>query len=133
MEHKDPHKQQRLDQANELLRLIAHSGRKFFAHSGRVSRFEFDYSGRIWFVDAYREARIYMHAPHSNWRGFSEGETLRAAVVHLRDYIGTGKQTKDFGPWPDWYSNGDPWGYGSDMQIVRDAAVRLGIAPITHS
>jgi hypothetical protein len=133
MEHKDPIKQERLEQANELLRLIAHSGRKFFAHNGRVSRFEFDYRGRIWFVDAYRETRIYTHAPNSNWRGFSEGGTLHAAVLHLRDYIRTGKQTKDFGPWPDWYSNGDPWGYGSDMLTIRDAAIRLGIAVITHS
>lgn len=129
MEHNNPDKQQRLEQANQLILLIAHNGRKFFNHRGRVSHFEFDHRGRIWFVDAYREARIYTHAPNSNWRGFSEGGTLHTAVLHLAAYIRTGKQTRVFGPWPHWYSNGDPWGYGKDMMTVQEGAQRLGIAP----
>lgn len=124
----DRAKKNRLDKANELLRIIATCGQKFFAHKGRVSRFEFDQRGRVWFVDSYNEARIYTHYTQGRWRGFSQGGTLRDVVIRLRDFI-----TKDqpagatFGPWPEWYSQGDPWGYGADMRQVYDAAVRLEI------
>ncbi len=121
-------KDKRLEQANELLKVIANCGRKFFFHNGRVSHFEIDGRGRVWFIDAYREARIYTHYIQGRWHGFSEGGTLRDLVIRLRDYILSGKQVgKVFGPFPDWYSDGDPWGYGSDMQFVYQSAVRLAI------
>lgn len=121
-------KQKRLHNANELIKTIATCGRKFFCHSGRVSRFETDGRGRIWFVDSYDEARIYTHYTQGRWRGFSEGGTLRALVIALRDFISTGKQLGfAFGPWPDWYCDGDLWGYGDDMQTVRNTAGELGI------
>jgi hypothetical protein len=64
------------------------------------------------------------------WRGFSEGGTLRSLVEQLRDYIRTGKQVhpQSFGPWPQWYCDGDLWGYGDDMQQVRDKAISLEIS-----
>jgi hypothetical protein len=122
-------KQFRMAKANELLRVIAGCGRKFFSHQGRVSRFELDSRGRVWFIDAYREARIYTHYA-SGWsrRGFSEGGTLRDLVIRLRIYIQDERDLgRALGPYPDWYSGGDPWGYGADMRIVFDAATKIGM------
>jgi hypothetical protein len=122
-------KQDRLNKANELIALIAGCGRKFFAHNGRISHFEIDQRGRIWFIDAYREARIYTHFISGRWHGFSEGGTLRDLVIRLRDFISIGKKiTGVFGPFPDWYSEGDPWGYGQDMQKVAEKALELAIS-----
>jgi hypothetical protein len=117
-------KQLRLEKANQLLKVIASCGRRFFAHQGRVSRFELDTGGRVWFVDAYNEARIYTHRTNGRWRGFSEGGTLRSLVIALRDYIQTGEPIPSgyLGPWPDWYCAGDPWGYGESMKLVAEAA-----------
>lgn len=122
-------KKTRAEQANMFLAAIAGCGRRFFAHSGRVSRFEVDDRGRVWFIDAYREARIYTHYKY-RWRGFSEGGTLRGLVLQLRDFIRTGTPaTMHLGPFPDWVCNGDLWGYKGDMEIVREAAVTCGVVP----
>ena len=109
--------------------VIASYGRRFFTHQGRVSRFELDAGGRVWFVDAFAGARIYTHHTNGRWRGFSEGGTLRSLVIALRDYIQTGKPVPSghLGPWPDWYSAGDPWGYGDAMPLVTKAAVELNL------
>jgi hypothetical protein len=40
---------------------------------------------------------------------------------------GTMMSARVFGPFPGWLSDGDPWGYGEDMERVREEAVRLGI------
>lgn len=53
---------------------------------------------------------------------------MRALIEQLRNYIQTGNPQKlSLGPWPKWICDGDLWGYGEDMQQVRDAATRLGI------
>lgn len=123
-------KTERAEQANQLLAAIAGCGRKFFAHNGRISRFEVDERGCIWFVDAYREAKIYTACKWSRWRGFSEGGTLRALVLQLCDFIRSGTPaTIHLGPWPDWVCGGDLWGYGGDMETVRQAAQAAGVVP----
>jgi len=122
-------KAERTRKANDLILTIANYGRKFFQHNGRISRFELDARGRIWFIDAYRESRIYTHYAHGHWRGFSEGGTLRDLVIALRKYIASGTQLNPsyLGPYPEWYSSGDPWGYGEDMLKISQAAVDLQI------
>lgn len=118
----------RSEQANLFLKAIAECGRRFFFHRDHVSRFEVDARGRIWFVDSYQDARIYTHY-EGEWRGFSEGGTLRSLVTHLRDFIRTGEPQKlALGPWPDWVCGGDLWGYGEAMEHVRQAATSLSIA-----
>ena len=123
-------KQDRVQKTNQLIQTIASCGHAFFSHQGRVSAFEIDARGRIWFVDAWRGARIYTHYTIGRWVGFTEGGTLRALVIALRDYIRTGNPIPSghLGPWPDWYSQGDPWGYGAEnMQNIRKKAMLLGI------
>ena len=126
-------KEERTKIANEMLNAIASCGRRFFAHDGRVSRFELDERGRIWFVDKYTQKRIYTHYRYE-WLGFSDGGTLRSLVLRLRDFIATGARLpmSTFGPWPEWVCGGDLWGYGEDMEAVREAARRLGIIQKTE-
>jgi hypothetical protein len=122
-------KNERVRQANECLQIIARHGRHFFRSGEKVSYFELDASGHIWFVDKYSGKRVYTHYTNGRWMGFSEGGTLRSLVIALRDYIAKGEKLGSchFGPWHSWYSEGDPWGYGKDMQTVRDLVIKLGI------
>ena len=119
-------KQRRIEQCNELLQVIAGCGRNFFSHAGRIASFNLDTNGKIWFMDAYGQ-RIYTQYI-GRWKGFSEGGTLRDLVRAMTTYIATGVfDGNHFGPWPSWYSAGDPWGYGQDMPVVRSKAVDLGL------
>lgn len=121
-------KYERLETANKMLTTIASCGRKFFAHEDRVSQFDIDHRGRVWFTDKYTRKRIYVQYK-GNWRGFSDGGTLRALVERLRDFITQGKALPSgiFGPWPEWVCGGDLWGYGADMESVRKMASQMGI------
>lgn len=122
----------RCKRANQLLQRIATSGRCFFAHKGRISRFEVDDRGRVWFIDKYRCRRLYCHGRHAlPTRYFSEGGTLRSLCLDLVEYIRTGKPLgRQLGPFPDWICDGDPWGYGADMELVRTRAITLKILPL---
>lgn len=119
---------ERLSAANELLSVIAGTGRRFFNGRNRIAYFDVDARGRVWFVDEYNGARVYTHYA-GPWRRFTSGGTLRRLVVSLRDYIAKGHLVNSyhFGPWPDWICAGDLWGYGDDMERVREAAARLGV------
>jgi hypothetical protein len=123
-------KQQRVEQANRAIEIIASHGRKFFSmcaegrdfEPNRISRFEIR-KGRLWFIDKYTEKAIYVAYRRGSWRRFSDGGTLRSLVENMADWI-TGKRPEfplnHFGPWPDWYCGGDLWGYGDDMAVVRE-------------
>jgi len=123
--------QQKIDRsvrANQFLAVIAGCGRCFFSHDGHVATFWLDQRGRVWYCDAYNSKRIYTHYS-GNWRGFTEGGTMRGVVITVRDFITTGvPQRLDLGPWPEWLCGGDVWGYGDDMDIVRHFARDNGIA-----
>lgn len=123
-------REQRLNRANQLIGVIANYGRRFFYHEGRIGRFELGDRGRVWWIDAYSQARIYTHY-RGPWRRFTGGGTLKALICNLRDYItkGTPLPPHTLGPWPDWYCGGDLWGYGDDMAHVREAASELGLIP----
>jgi len=122
---------QRLDQANELIQVIASHGRRFFysTQKQRYARVELDPRGRVWWVDDYSGQRIYTHqTPFGNkWRGFSHGGTLRSLAEAIRDYVVHGT------PIPPWriapqQSYGDLWGYGEQgAKDVRAAAFALPI------
>lgn len=121
-------KRERLADVNKLIAVIASTGRKFFRRGERVATLELSASGRVFYIDAYAGRRIYTHYRYE-WRGFSEGGTLRSLVIALRDYVtkGTPVNPSTFGPWPSWNCGGDLWGYGADMCQVREAARELGI------
>ena len=117
-------RQRRVDVANEFIRVIAAHGRRFFHHEGRVSRFELDCSGRLWWVDKWRGSRLYCHQAGWWGRKFSEGGTMQVLALALRDYIMARAELPlgHLGPWPAFVGgdNGpDLWGYGGDMVKVR--------------
>jgi hypothetical protein len=117
-------KQQRLLIANGLLEIIGQHGRRFFYHKGIISRLESDQRGRIYFIDSYTNKKVYLHTG-SRWRGFTGGGTLRSLIEYLRDFIRTGKTLPKYclGPWPDYLCDGDLWGYGEDMDKIRNYAI----------
>lgn len=125
----------RLEVANELIRVIATCGRCFFARplreDVRISYFELDPGGRLWFVDSWRGNRICLQNVNHPWRGFHQGGTLRSLVTQLRNFVrsGTPLRKGTLGPWPKSCCDGDLWGYGKDMETVREAARRLGLLP----
>lgn len=122
--NKDKH--DRASQANELLKIIASCGRRFF--SGRnpteTSRFYVNYRGHVYFWDAYSVRDICLSYKYWGYKqGFSHGGTLRDFVSALAWYIRTGE------PIPDCHLPKDNyWGYGDDMEKVRAKATELGIA-----
>lgn len=123
-------KANRLLMANILLQVIARKGRGFFRFKDNIAYFWLDGRGRIWFRDECSGKNIYTHYT-GRWKHFTGGGDLRNLIIQLRDYITTGKKILypniSLGPWPDWFCDGDVWGYGNDMLIVRDWAWKLGI------
>lgn len=122
-------KHDRVQNVNQLIKVIGDGGRNFFKHKDRYASMEIDCRGKIWWVDDYTEKRIYTHYEFGRWRGFSHGGTLRDLVRALRNYVTKGEPvpTFHFGPWPEHFCNGDLWGYGDYMDRVRDSACNLGI------
>jgi len=123
---------ERLKLSNRSLEIIASHGRRFFSTQSdrptyggpeRISRFEIGRAGRLWFIDKYTEKPIYVAYRRGDWRGFSDGGTLRSLVCAMADWIG-GKRSdfplEHLGPWPTWVCQGDLWGYGDDMHKVRE-------------
>lgn len=125
---------ERLTVANRIIEAIASCGRRFLSMNSdrpgqpdpdaRVSRFEL-VKGRVWYVDKYRGARIFVNC-EMHWRRgwgwrFSDGGTLLSLMQHLRDFIvkGTPINPAYFGPFPQWSCGGDLWGYGADMAVLR--------------
>lgn len=86
----------RAEHANQLIRVIADHGRRFFWNEGRqrYASIEVDERGKVWFVDDYSGRRIYTHKTTfgNGWMGFSHGGTLRSLVEKMRDYIMAGEQ-----------------------------------------
>jgi hypothetical protein len=128
-------KQERLIEANKVLEICSRYGRRFFSNISdrkgcetmtptRISHFVLDERNRLWYIDSYQGDRVYTAAGSDGFdRGFTEGGTLRSLCQSLAKFIRTGEPigSGHFGKWPEWYSGGDPWGYGEDMQKVREA------------
>lgn len=121
----------RLQRANALLATISVCGRQFFRQGVRISHFEIADNGRLYFRDKYSDRSLpCSHTKARAWqRHFSEGGTLKSLVESLAGYVRTGEPVNPFffGPWSPSTCNGDLWGYGDDMAIVRGHAQRLGI------
>lgn len=119
-------RQQRVDVANRFLEIVSQHGRGFFGYEDRVSRFELDARGRVWFIDSYNQRRIYTH--RWDWgRRFSEGGTLLALCKALRDFVMERDELplRHLGPWPETLCGGDLWDYGDSMATVRRECAEL--------
>lgn len=97
----DMAKHERLEAANQVLEAIASHGRKFFRDRDRsgpgrngesVSRFILK-GNTLYFEDCYPSGKdgsrplIPVLNPRSDWRGFSEGGTLKNVVEVLAQFI----------------------------------------------
>lgn len=117
----------RVEHANELIRLIASCGREFFRHGETIAHMEIDKRGKVWFVDQYTCSRIYTHYS-GRWRGFNHGGTMRRLIEALRDYITKGDMLNPRIIAPiDFYKDGSNlWGYEpSEAEALRQAAWKL--------
>lgn len=125
-------KNQRVQHVNEVIRIIADHGRRFFytASSQSYASMHIDKYGKIWFVDNYSGKRILTHETTwgGRWKGFSGGGTLRALVEAFRDYIRTGVNLNPGYLGPERFDDSNIWGYDEEcMQAVREQA---GVLPV---
>lgn len=127
-------KEERLANANELIKLIAELGRKFFNYNnyveknGTISHFKLK-NNRIYFVDGYTKKEMYAYDNNHRLfkRYFSEGGTLEALVLDLSEYIRTGKPANSKHGYGGVYC--PHWGYpDKDMDKIREKAVAIGFS-----
>lgn len=86
-------KEERLQHANELLRIISSYGRRFFWSQSYQRRAVMALRrGRVYHLDEYsgRAVNTGQTPRDRHWYGFSHGGTLRNLVELLRDYITDG-------------------------------------------
>ncbi|KFJ13054.1 hypothetical protein DR66_4064 [Delftia acidovorans] len=124
-------KAERLGHANALIEIISRHGRRFFHNreSGAIARLELDARGRVWLIDEYRGARVYV-AYRGRWRGFTHGGTLQNLVEALHHYILRGEllHPEYIAPSRMDPKNGDIWGYGAEAAAaVRAEAHALSL------
>jgi hypothetical protein len=126
-------KEQRVEIANELIRVISQHGRQFFYNKAadRLAYLELDERGRVWLIDDYAEAPVYTHPTGfgNGWRKFSHDATLRQLVESMRDYVMTGQRIERWRIATEQMDREkDLWGYGADAaKAVRAAAYALPI------
>ena len=122
-------KESRCELANELIRLIASTGRKFFNYEGNggsIGRFELR-SGRTYFIDGYLGKSIYAYENRFFRQKFTEGGTMQALILDIAEFIRTGKATNAKNGYGGIYC--DHWGYpDEDMKKVREKAIEIGFS-----
>lgn len=122
-------KLERLIKANELIHLIATTGRKFFNSedkNGFISKFEMK-NGRTYFVDGYNKKPIYAYDNYYFHRKFSQGGTMQALILDIAEWIRSGKPTNGKSGYGGVYC--DHWGYPSqDMANIQRKAKEIGFS-----
>lgn len=125
-------KRQRAAQINQVIRIIADHGHRFF-YSQAINRYasmEVDARGKVWFIDDYSGKKIFTHdtAWGGKWRGFSHGGTLKDLVKEFRDYICTGEPLHLGYLGPERFNDSNIWGYDeAGMRAVREQAGALPV------
>jgi hypothetical protein len=131
-ENKFALKRQRAEQVNQVIRIIADHGRRFF-YSQTINRYasiEVDARGKVWFIDDYSGKRIFTHDTvwGGKWRGFTHGGTLRDLVKEFRNYICTGEPLHPGFLGPERLYDSNIWGYDEAyMRVVRQQAGALPV------
>lgn len=116
---------ERIEAANNFIRIIASNGRKFFAFHHpdgiEIARFRRSESGHIWFLNEWKRNWIYV-SKYGSWRGFHHGGTLHSLVAALVEFIRSGKQLR-----PEWF-DAKHWAYYDEaMNIVVTEGQALGV------
>ena len=126
--------EKRMNNVNELVRVIANCGRYFFRHVDKESQektvgcFKSGLkTGRLYWFDEFKKKCLPMGRTDSQkWRhNFSNGGTLKALIILLAGHIRTGK------PITAIYSSSGgniSWGYDEASRTkVNDFAIEKGI------
>ncbi|RDL44321.1 hypothetical protein DN730_07910 [Marinomonas piezotolerans] len=124
----EPIPSERVDHANELIKLIAIYGREFLSHEGTIAHIELGKGGKVFYVDAYTRRRVYTNREHVRWSGFSEGGTMQSLISHLKRYILEGTPIdKRLIANPGFYQDGgNIWGYDQrEAEKLREQAFKL--------
>ena len=120
-------KESRCELANELIRLIASTGRQFFNYEengGSIGRFELR-SGRTYFIDGYLGKSIYAYENHYFGNSFTEGGTMQALILDIAEFIRTGEATNAKNGYGGIYC--DHWGYPAQaMADIHRKAKEIG-------
>ena len=103
-------KQQRLEEANKLIKSISSYGRKFFSGKSGCASLGYGIKPRVFFTDAKTSALIDTH--EHEWIGFSHGGTLRVLIEYLRDYINEDEKVSIECICTLRRDGSDIWGYG---------------------
>lgn len=122
-------KEERCKLANELILLIANTGRMFFNYEengGIVSFFTLD-KGRTYFIDGYTQKHIYAYDNRYFRNKFTQGGTMQGLVLDLAEYIRTGYPTNAKNGYGGVYS--DHWGYPAmDMAKIQRKSQEIGFS-----
>lgn len=121
-------KLERLKIANKVIKIIAKYGRCFF-YSDRNNKIAFLKlkNNCVYYVSEFSGKEIYLH--YRYWR-FHHGGTLRCLINDIKNFI-MGKVNfqlgilSHLGPWRKELCDGDLWGYGNDMEKVREECKKL--------
>jgi hypothetical protein len=126
-------KEQRLQDINELIKVIGSKDRKFLSShaDSKNPNTEVFYSyffikGKfLYFVDSYTRKEILIRANDwENPREFSHGGTMWGLIKDFRDYILTGNYTNHKHGYGGLYC--PHWGYSEkSMQEIRDFAISI--------
>lgn len=116
-------KKEKIETSNKMIKIISDHGRRFFYYRGDVGYFKTK-NKRLYFVDEFTKKEIYLY--YRYW-SFHHGGTLRALVNALKEYIMNRAEfpLNHLGPWPEYLCGGDPWGYGKEMETVRNKCAEL--------
>ena len=124
-------KNQRIEAANEFIRLIASRGRRFFEYVHKredggthteVACFKRDARGKLWFWNEWKCIWMYV-SKYGPYKGFHHGGTLHSLVAAIVDFIKTGKPVFN-----SKFFNAKHWAYTpEDMQELVERGKSLGI------
>lgn len=119
-------RESRVDAANQLLEVIATTGRCLYSHSHpdgtQIARLEIPRSGHLRLWNEWRRIWIYVSLPPP-WKGFHHGGTAVNFIEHLKRFIRTGDKL----PVEVFSSH---WGYGTHMLKVIQAGQAAGVIQI---
>lgn len=131
-------KEYRMKQANELIRMIANRGRRFFDYTtvkrmdneallGSVSHFIIK-NNRVYFKDGYTQKEMFTYN-HLYMKEFTPGGTLEALVLDLSEFIRTGQPTNGNNGYNGIFCHHENWGYSiEEMEEIRAYAKEIGFA-----
>lgn len=111
----------RLNEMNDLIKVISSVGRRFFYHDGEVSYF-FIKNNRLYMKNEYNGLEMCLSTKYGYPpRRFHHGGTLWALVTEFKEYIRYGINEREVSVLYSPY-----WGYDkSDMEVIRNYAIGI--------